>query len=181
MQCTKCKTDFCWVCLSLLNEHLGPHICNVYDPADTAEDDFERRALFIVTRYDAQDFAVNFAITQREHFDPHKFVETYWFVNEDDDPDIMARALEAVVDGRTFLKYSYVKLLFLKDQKSRVLHEDHHVCLEMFTERLSRLTEINLHSHYTLRGQREIILHFRRLSFFTVSVTKYIGRMATLH
>ncbi|OEU21816.1 hypothetical protein FRACYDRAFT_158501, partial [Fragilariopsis cylindrus CCMP1102] len=140
MQCIKCKAGFCWLCLSLLDAHL-PHICNRYDSADSADDDFERQALYTVTRYEAHDGAAAFTLNQYTNFEPKKFNETYWFLDQDKDPEIMAQALEILLAGRDFLKHSYVKLLYLKDPKSAKLHEDHHGCLEMFTERLSQLTE----------------------------------------
>jgi ariadne-1 len=179
MQCIKCKAGFCWLCLSLLDAHL-PHICNRYDSADSADDDFERQALYTVTRYEAHDGAAAFTLNQYINFEPKKFNETYWFLDQDKDPEIMAQALEILLAGRDFLKHSYVKLLYLKDPKSAKLHEDHHGCLEMFTERLSQLTEMNLHSQFMLGGQFEIDLHFRRLAFYTDSVTKYMERITCL-
>jgi len=148
--------------------------------ADSAEDDYERQALFTITRYEAHDAAAAFSTEQYENFDREKLLETFWFLDEGKDPEIMARALETLLEGREFLKNSYVAMLGLrKDAKRMKLHEDHHACLEMFTERLSQLTETSLHRLYTLQGQRGIGLHFRRLAFYTTSVTKYMERMTT--
>lgn len=180
MQCSHCGTDFCWLCLKVLNSHLEPHTCNRYNLADSAEDDYERQALFTITRYEAHDAAAAFSTEQYENFDREKLLETFWFLDEDKEPEIMARALETLLEGREFLKNSYVAMLGLrKDAKRMKLHEDHHACLEMFTERLSQLTETSLHRLYTLQGQRGIGLHFRRLAFYTTSVTKYMERMTT--
>jgi hypothetical protein len=77
MQCSHCKTDICWLCLSLLDSHLGPHTCNRYDSADSAEDDYERRALFTITRYEAHDAAAAFTMDQYKSFDPEKLLETF--------------------------------------------------------------------------------------------------------
>ena len=102
-------------------------------------------------------------------------------MDEDEDPRIMTRALETLLEGRDFLKYSYVAMLGLRNDAKRLkLHDDHHTCLEMFTERLSQLTETNLHQEYTLRGEVGIDLHFRRLAFYTVSVAKYMERITKL-
>ena len=178
MQCSNCKTDFCWLCLSLLNSHLEPHICNRYDPADSAEDDFERQALFTFPRYEAHDKAANFATDQYKSFDPEKLLETFWFLDEDEDPEIMAQAFKTLITGREFLKHSYIAMIGLRKDVYRLkLHEDHHGCLEMFTERLSQLTETNLQSLYKVGGRSGIWLHFRRLTFYTASVTKYMERM----
>ena len=161
----------------MLNSHLEPHTCNRYD---AAEGGFERQALFTVAWYEAHDGAAAFTANQYKNFEPEKFIESYWFLDEDENPEIMIRALKTLLTGRDFLKYSYIKNLFLNDPKSIKLYEDHHACLEMFIGRLSHLTEANLHRKYALRGQVEMYLHFRRLAFYAVSVTKYMERIACL-
>lgn len=194
MKCVKCHVNFCWVCLEVMNTYNEPHICHRYDPANSvAEDDSEKRALFTVTRFEGHEMARIFTANQYKHFDTEKFIETYWFIDEMNDPDIMRGALQTLLTSRDFLKHSYVKILFLKEdddsiielskkvkKKTKKLYEDHHACLEMLTERLSYYTEINLHQHYELRGQYEINLHFRRLAFYTASVVKYMERMICL-
>ena len=161
-----------------MNSHLEPHTCNRYNSTDSAEDDFERQALFTFTQYEAHDTAAEFTQNQYKSFDPEKFSATFWFVDEDTDVEIMDSALKTLLAGREFLKNSYVAMLGLRNDKKRLkLHEDHHGCLEMFTERLSQLTETNLHRLYTMQGQWGIRLHFRKLAFYTASVTKYTERM----
>lgn len=178
MRCSHCNTDFCWLCLKRLNSHLEPHTCNRYDSTDSAEDDFEEQALFTFSRYEAHDAAAAFTMNQYKIFDPEKFLATYWFVDEDEDLKIMDNALKTLLASREFLKNSYVAMLGLrKDEKQLKLHEDHHGCLENFTERLSQLTEKNLHRLYTLQGQWGVRLHFRKLAFYTASVMKYTERM----
>ena len=178
MQCSHCKTDFCWLCLSVLDSHLGPHTCNRYDSTDSAEDDYERRALFTISRYEAHDAAAAFTMDQYKSFDPEKLLQTFWFLDEGEDPEIMDQALKMLLEGRKFLKNSYVAMLGLgKDTEGLKLHEDHHACLEMFAERLCQLTETNLQSLYTSQGDYGIRLHFRRLAFYTASVAKYMERM----
>jgi len=178
MRCTHCETDFCWLCLSVMNSYMEPHTCNRYDSSQFVEDDVERQALFIIPRYDAHDSAAGFTMEQYRCFDPEKMLQRYWFLDENKDPDIMSKALDTLLKGRNFLKNSYIAMLGFRTDPTRLkLHEDHHACLEMFTERLSQLTETNLHSLYTLQGHVGIRLHFRRLDFYTTSVTKYMGRM----
>jgi ariadne-1 len=180
MHCSNCKTDFCWLCLSLLNSHLEPHTCVRYDSADSAENDFERQAMYTTTRYEAHDAAAIFTLNQFKSFDPQKWLETYWFLDEDGDPEKMTQALKVLLEGRDFLKNSYVAMLGLaKDTKRLKLHDSHHECLEMFTEQLSHLTETNLHRQYELHGHIGIRLHFRKLAFYTASVAKYMERMST--
>jgi len=183
MKCSHCGTNFCWLCLKLLNRHLEPHTCSRYNLEDSAQDDYERRMLFTIPRYEAHDAAAKFSKQQYENLDQQELLETFWFLDEDKDPEIMARALETLLEGREFLKNSYVAMLGLRNDAKRLkLHEDHHACLEMFTERLSQLAETNLPRLYTLQGQRGIGLHFRRLAFYTTSVSKYMERMtACIH
>lgn len=178
MHCSHCSTDFCWLCLQILNGYLEPHTCNHYDATDSAEDDFERQALFTFARYEAHDTAAIFTANQYKRFDPNKYVATYWFLDEDQDIGIMENALKTLLAGREFLKNSYIAMLGLRKDKKRLkLHENHHGCLEMFTERLSQLTETNLHRLFTLHGYWGVRLHFQRLAFYTLSVTKYTERM----
>ena len=178
MNCRHCNTDFCWLCLSVLDAHL-PHVCNRYDSIDSAEDDFERQALFTIKRYEAHGVAAEFTLDQYKSFDAEKLLETFWFLDEDEDPEVLAEALKTLLAARDFVKNSYVAMMGLRGhEKNLKRHEEHHACLEMFTERLSQLTETNLHRLYTLEGQLGIRLHFRRLAFYTASVTKYMERMA---
>ena len=178
MQCSHCNTHFCWLCLKNLDSHLAPHVCNRYDSTDSAEDDFERQALFTFTRFEAHDTAALFTSVQYKNFDPEKFWSTYRFLQEDSEIEIMENALKTLLAGREFLKNSYIAMLGLRKDKKRLkLHEDHHGCLEMFTERLSQLTETNLHRLYDSQGYWGVRLHFQRLEFYTLSVDKYTDRM----
>ena len=181
MRCTRCQTEFCWLCLSPLHSYLEAHVCSRYEASGAADDGFEKRALFAVTRYQAHGAAAGFAGNQMRNFDPERFLETFWFLEECDDPAAtMARALEALVAGREFLKHSHVRMLFRNDGESARLQEDHHACLEVVVERLSRLTEINLHDHYARRGRTGIRLHVRKLAFYAVCVARYTERIARL-
>jgi ariadne-1 len=181
MKCTKCKTDFCWLCLAQLNSHMERHICNHYDPVKSAEDDFERRALFTASRYIAHEDAEVFALRQSNNYQPHKLIEAFWFLNEDEDPEILRQALRTIARARCFLKHSYVALLGLrKDLKRLKTHEVHHSCLEVFTERLSQLAESNMHRLYLEQGEERVKSHFRRLAFYTISVARYIERICDL-
>lgn len=181
MKCSKCQTDFCWLCLALLNHHMESHICNRYDPADSAENDFERHALFTASRYHAHDEAELFALSQSNNHQPHKLIEAFWFLDEDEDPEILCEALRIIVKARSFLKYSYVASFGLrKDPKRLKIHEGHHSCLEVFTERLSQLAETNLQRLYLEEGERGVKSHFRRLAFYTISVVRYTERITDL-
>jgi hypothetical protein len=168
------------LCLKLLNRHLETHSCNRYDPIDSAEDEFERRALFTASRYQAHDDAEKFALEQLNSYQPEKLVEAFWFVTEEYS-EILRQGHETLVQARRFLKYSYIASLGMRNDQIRLeAHENHHACLEMFTERLNRLTETNLHRMYLEEGERRVRNYFRRLSFYTMSVIKYADRISRL-
>ena len=168
------------MCLALLNRHLEAHWCNRYDPANSAEDEFERRALFTASRYQAHDEAEKFALEQRKSYQPEKLVKAFWFLNEED-AQILERGHETLVQARCFLKYSYIASLGLRNDQRRLnIHENHHACLEMFTERLNQLTETNLHRLYLEEGERRVKNYFHRLAFHTQSVVKYTERITRL-
>jgi ariadne-1 len=180
VNCSSCHADFCWLCLGLLNEHLESHICNRYNPIDSAEDDFERHALFTATRFEAHDNAEDFAFEQLKKFQPLKLLEALWFL-EEEDLETLKRGLDTLVRARCFLKHSYIASLGLRnDQEALKKHDKQHSCLEMFTERLSQLTEMNLHRLYQEQGVKGLKGHFQRLAFFATSVSKYQQRMSTV-
>ncbi|KAG7342051.1 IBR/half ring-finger domain containing protein [Nitzschia inconspicua] len=180
VHCSSCQTDFCWLCLAVLNRHLEPHNCSRYDPAESAEDDFERHALFTATRFEAHDQAEEFAFEQSKAFRPEKLLEAFWFLDEED-CDIMCRGLGVLVQARCFLKHSYIASLGMRaDEVALQKHERQHSCLEMFTERLSQLTEMNMHRFYLEQGENGLKRHFQRLAFFSKSVAKYQERMSAM-
>jgi ariadne-1 len=180
VHCSSCQADFCWLCLGLLNTNLASHNCNRYDPIESAEDDFERRALFTATRFEAHDHAEDFAYEQLRRFQPSKLLEAFWFL-EEEDTETYKKGLDILVQARCFLKHSYIASLGLRnDQAALEKHERQHSCLEMFTERLSQLTELNLHRLYLEHGGKGMKEHFQRLAFFATSVSKYQERMSTL-
>jgi IBR domain, a half RING-finger domain len=209
MKCTQCGTDFCWVCLKLLERHLQQHQCKPYDPSSAAENDYERHALFTASRYQAHDDARQFALNQLRTFVAEKLVESFWFLDEDEDPEILRRALSTLTASRLFLMNSYIAMLGLRggdggddvdydddagkeseenshrrdqhqQQRRFTQHELHHSCLEMFTERLAQLTETNLQRLYLEQGQYGVMTHFRKLDFYDATVVKYMDRINNL-
>lgn len=178
MSCTKCGTDFCWLCLKLLDSHLQEHHCKPYDPA---EDDFERHALSTVTRFRAHEDAKYFALKQSEAFSPEKLLEAFWFLDEGEAPDVLCRALATLAASRSFLMNSYIAMLgLLHDKPRHKQHGIHHACLETFTERLNQLTETNLQRLYQEHGQHGILSHFKKLDCYDAITTKYMERINNL-
>ena len=178
MICERCETQFCWLCLTKLQAHSEDHVCNRYDPSSNAEDDLERRALFNADRYQAHDQAEQFALDQRKSLleKPEKLTEMFWFLTTDDEA-ILQAALGTVIDARRFLKNSYIASFGSRSDSTKLaVLESQQAALEIFTERLSQLTETNLQRLYTEKGEKRLQAHFRGLDFYRVSVMKYIDR-----
>ena len=178
MTCEKCKTQFCWLCLTKLRAHSENHACNRYDQAANAEDDVERRALFLADRYQAHDVAEQFAHDQykRFHENPEKLVQAFWFLAEEEE-EVLHDSLKTVVEARVFLKNSYVASFGLRNDPTQLgILESHQAALEMFTERLSQLVETNLHRLYLEKGEIGMKTHFRGLAFYRASVVNYTER-----
>ena len=66
------------------------------------------------------------------------------------------------------------------DSESLLRHESQLSCLEMFTERLNALLEMNLQRFYLENGEKRMKNLFRRISFYATSVSSYRGRMMEL-
>jgi ribosomal 50S subunit-associated protein YjgA (DUF615 family) len=197
MKCTMCGTDFCWLCLKLLERHLQQHQCQPYDPSTSADDETERHELFTASRFQAHDDARQFALTQSRSFSGEKLIESFWFLDEKEDdgiagPVIMESSLSTLITSRLILMHSYIELLGLSSKVSSLSdedydnctdhnkykeHEAHHLCLEMFTERLAQLTETNLQRLYLEEGQFGVVEHFHKLKFYNVTVIQYMGRI----
>ena len=179
MTCQKCKTQFCWLCLTKLHVHSQAHTCNSYDPGMDADDESERRALFVTDRYKAHEEGEKFALDQARDFEnkAEKLVEMFWFLSVDHE-EILRMVLETLVDARTFLKHSYVAAFGMRKEPARLKRlETHQATLELFTERLSQLAETNLHPLYLVHGEEHVKNHFRAMSFYQVSVANYMERI----
>jgi hypothetical protein len=95
----------------------------------------------------------------------------------DNDEATLHDALETVIDARKFLKNSYIASFGLRSEAAKLgILESHQSALEMFTERLSQLTETNLQRCFLEKGEQGVTSHFRGLSFYRVSVENYMGR-----
>ena len=180
IRCSLCRHDFCWLCLGHLRTHMEPHICNRYEPHQSAEDDEERRALFFTDRYKAHDDAEVFArneVTTFEEKLEKLSTETLWFAS-DDDLESMLFAAKTLVRSRNFLKNSYVAAWAMRnDVKHRSAFDSHQANLELFTEKLSQLLLTKVHQLNTEQGARAIHMHFRAIQFSTASLEQYMGRI----
>jgi len=174
----RCGVEFCWLCLTLWNQHSGNHICNRYNPITDAFDDNQRRALFLSERYDAHLRSEAFAEGQYEaaRRRPEKLIEMFSFLAEEDE-NIFNGALFTLCRSRRYLKNSYVASFGLRQNQSSLdILERYQGGLEMLTERLSQLTETNLHRLYMEKGESAVKNHFHGLGFFGASVSNYMDR-----
>lgn len=182
MRCSMCRHDFCWLCLGHLRTHLEPHICNRYEPHQSAEDEEERRALFFTDRFKAHDDAEIFAKGELRSFEEKKnklASETLWFAS-DEDLNTILHATRTLVRARNFLKNSYVAAWAMrKDLEHRDVFESHQANLELFAEKLSQLLLTKVQQLYTEQGARAIHMHFRAMVFSTASVISYMDRMGS--
>jgi hypothetical protein len=80
------------------------------------------------------------------------------------------------------LKNTYITSFGLRT-KSTLLseYESHQGALELLTEKLSQLTEMNLQRIYTENGEQCVINHFQRLMVYRVSVSNYMNRILNLN
>ena len=121
MTCGKCHQQFCWVCLAKLNRHSEDHACNQYDPAENADDDYERHALFVSDRYQAHDTSEYFATQNLKKFKdrPRKLVEMFWFLTSDDE-QTLRNGFDTVIQARRVLKNSYVASFGLRREPQKM-------------------------------------------------------------
>lgn len=177
MTCQHCRTEFCWLCLTKLRAHLEAHSCNQYDATLDADNEIERRALFLADRYQAHEEAELFARDQQSGIPEYT---SNWFLSEGDYV-VLREALGVVVEARSFLKNTYITSFGLR-KNATVLAEytSHQGALELLTEKLSQLTEMNLLRIYAEKGEQSVINHFRRLRVYKVSVSNYMTRVLDL-
>ena len=107
---------------------------------------------------------------------PEKLNEMFSFLTSDDEA-ILQQALKTVIDARRFLKNSYIASLASRsDPKKLAVLESQQAALEIFTERLSQLTETNLQRLYMEQGEKRVQAHFQKEDFYRISVINYIDR-----
>jgi len=178
MHCSRCDSHFCWVCLSFIGGYgdLSTHICNKYDPAKHQTS--KSRDIFYVLRFQAHDEAEKFAkqnITDNRNM---KWMEDGPFCFSAEEKNTFKEAAESLVECRHFLKFSYIIAYSILDNpKKRVAFEKQQGALEMLTEKLSGLTEVNLETLCSWEGERALHIHLKALAFHTLSVKKYAERM----
>jgi len=180
MDCSKCGTAFCWLCLSLLRTHMEAHSCNIYEPAadPSIDDGDDARALFFTARYEAHDDAQLVAQDQyKKLLKLAEKTESRLPYVSDEQYSTLFDATETLVAARSFLKFSYVAA-WARPEKS--FFKIYQSTLESVTERLSYMTEKQLDRIFYEEGSLGIDLHFRALRFHSSSLTEYMDRMTQL-
>lgn len=179
--CSRCGYDFCWLCLAHLDTHLMAHTCNRYNHLDSADSDDEKRGLFFTDRFQAHDEGEFFAKKQVEENESRlqRLCDRVWLL-KNDDLECLWQGSEMLLCCRRFLKYSYVLAFGIRRRQDKLeIFENHQGVLELFTERLSELCETSLEKVYMEQGEKGVFLHMRAVSFYSVSVQRYMERMAT--
>ena len=177
MTCKHCDTQFCWLCLTKLSFHSEAHSCNQYTETGEAEssDDVER-GLFLAKRYEAHESALLFTRDEIQSLESRPLNHI-----EEDYYDIMMSALEVVMEARIFLKNSYMATFGLRNHPTKLAEfESHQGALEVLTEKLNKLTDMNVQRIYRERGKQSLTMHFQRLSFHQFSVCTYMTRILGL-
>lgn len=182
MTCSQCRAEYCWLCLSPIRSHVEPHSCNVYDPLQSAGNDDERRAIFYTTRVHAHDEGAQYCETRLRHFDEEgdSVAQKHWYLSGDQ-LNRWYEALEALVQARRFLHYSYVTVWASPLEGGRgKLITDLQATLENVTERLSHLTNRHLETVWRDEGRRGLENHFRTVGFLVESVVLFQARLLEL-
>jgi len=175
MTCKHCETQFCWLCLTKLRFHSEAHSCNQYTVTGESSDDIER-GLFLAKRYEAHEAAQLFIKDEKQSLETRPLNQI-----EEDHYEILQEALEVVMEARIFLKNSYMTSFGLRKNPTKLAEfESHQGALEVLTEKLNQLTEMNAQRIFRERGQRSMTMHFQRLSYYQFSVCTYMTRILEL-
>ncbi|CAJ1949614.1 unnamed protein product [Cylindrotheca closterium] len=155
----------------------GPdyHVCNQYIESGDSNDDLQR-GLFLAKRYEAHEDAQLFTKDQKQNLEnrPLNQIEEEYF-------ETLQTGLEVVMEARIFLKHSYMATFGLRGNQTKLTElESHQGALEVLTEKLNQLTEMNVHRIYREQGKQSLTMHFQRLSFYLFSVCTYMTRILDL-
>ena len=175
MTCKHCNTQFCWLCLTKLRFHSEAHSCNQYTETGESSDDLER-GVFLAKRYEAHEDAQFFTKDEKLSFESRPLNEI-----EDNYYELLQAALEVVVEARMFLKNSYIAAFGLRNNAAKLAEfESHQGALEVLTEKLNQLTDMNVQRIFREKGRQSLAMHFQRLSFYQFSVCTYMTRILEL-
>jgi hypothetical protein len=172
VKCTKCNLEACFICHKNISPY-SVHVCNVYDHSRD-----ELRTLYM-QMYAANDGAEKFAHDQLKqlHDASGSQLPTPLFFKINN-PTQIEQSIYALIACRKFLKYLSVRMYFVHedgmDQNLSVDDEEPlcqfrklHSALQVFGERLNRLTEMDNEEETISYGISGIPLYLRSLSLYT--------------
>eukprot|EP00993_Chasmostoma_nieuportense_P007616 NODE_886_length_1786_cov_31.486438_g830_i0.p1 GENE.NODE_886_length_1786_cov_31.486438_g830_i0~~NODE_886_length_1786_cov_31.486438_g830_i0.p1 ORF type:complete len:559 (+),score=162.41 NODE_886_length_1786_cov_31.486438_g830_i0:48-1679(+) len=152
MTCSKCRNEFCWVCLDKWKKHGSSwYKCNYYDPSDTQAEERSRgrtrqeleRYVFYYERYYAHFKSKSFntedlqkAVDKAEHIEK---------VSGGCNVDYIVKAVTQLIENRDMLQYTYIYAYYL-DEKApgKELFQYNQACLEKTTEELNSQLRITI-------------------------------------
>ncbi|KAL3932485.1 MAG: hypothetical protein SGBAC_010831, partial [Bacillariaceae sp.] len=149
MTCKHCETQFCWLCLTKLRFHSEAHACNQYTENGDSSDDLER-GLFLAKRFEAHEDAQLFTKDQKQSLENRPLNQI-----EEDNFETLQTGLQVIIEARNFLKNSYMATFGLRGNPTKLAElESHQGALEVLTEKLNQLTEMNVQRIYREQGNQ---------------------------
>jgi ariadne-1 len=178
--CSKCRAEFCWICLSYIHDNFQVHTCNRYNPAEGAVEDEERCAIFYTDRFKAHDEAELFIKQKIKEWDEklQTFASKLWFVS-DEEFELLFESMESLATARNFLKWSYVAAWAMQRSAQKLdMFTSLQGTLELVEERLSLIiVQGNLDDVYKLEGEQGVRMQFRAIGFLQSCIRQYQKRI----
>lgn len=170
MQCTKCRTHFCWVCLTMgPNIGQGTHNCNstgVKTHSDNIFSGVKRYQIFL-QRIKTHEESYTFETTQRKNIS--KMLKSMEGNIDDRSLEIIRDALKELVLCRLLVTSSYLFSFYHKENSQMQIYQENQKDLEFATERLSHIlgqeisfddvTQIEEKSSYCKRRRNILLEH----------------------
>jgi ariadne-1 len=157
MTCKSCSNHFCWICLGKWSEHNDNYKCNKpveQVPGSSSEKLELERYVHFFERYHGHGKGMEYA---REQSDKMKIRLDCLDSHSKHEIEFLEQAikvLDAVVDCRRVLKYTYVMGCFLDQHDPKIqLFQHQQEMLEKNTEQLSHYTETKTFTESVLNTQ----------------------------
>jgi len=184
MTCSKCKNEFCWICMGNWADHGantgGYYRCNKFDANENGADQSDAakakreldRYLHYYKRFHAHSEAQIFA--KKSLKETEERMVALQERNNDitwTDVEFLKTANEQLVECRRVLKYTYAYAYYLVDKDNvKERFENHQAMLEKFTENLSELSEKPLHE----MNRSEVVNQTRVVDRFMKNILQYV-------
>ena len=119
-----------------------PHICNHFVPAHSEQNGQEANRFFVgrYSIHEEEEFYSGDSLNDLNSNEA-EFVEKHPFLTEDN-LCVLKRSMEVLIEARSFLKKSYISAWAYnrRKQANHKAFECQQATLELFTERLGRMT-----------------------------------------